>query len=473
MNPITLILRPSLVRRVSMTLLLASVLIWVVLMAYYYWQETSQRATNTRQSERGELLVAVLAKIDDVEQARHAALLYSALFNAPYQQAGLPEKFVLQLEDRQGQILHTSPAADKRHLKGVTGKVVENQFNGERYQVYRAESGPWVLLTGEPVPDPKWLLTRLSNNLTMSLFIAFPLLLLPIWFAVTRGMLPLKILSDRIASRGPDDLSPLEFDVKYAELLPLTSALDRLLNQLRTKLSREHGFVQDAAHELRTPMAVISAQAHVMVMADLPAERRQASKHLEDAIARASHLIKQLLDLASIDNEETHAAGPIDLCQLLRQALAETATMAMQRNIELGLEAPDALIAPIDRHAFLSIVQNLLTNAMHYGHNKLLNSGQVQVTLSVLDNIVSLSVADDGPGIAEAERQLVFERFYRVAGSDQPGSGLGLAIVAQAVAKLHGKVHLESGLNGLGCCFTVEIPLKVHRNCAHVLSQNY
>jgi two-component system sensor histidine kinase QseC len=463
MSPLQLLLRPSLVRRVSMTLLLASVLIWVVLMAYYYWQETGQRATNTRQGDRGELVVSVLAKIDEVEQVRNAASLYSALFNAPYQRAGLPENFLLQLEDRQGQVLFTSTAGSKRHLKGVPGRVVENEFNGERYHVYRAESGPWVVLMGEPAPDPGWLLARLSSNLTMSVIISFPLLLLPIWFAVTRGMRPLTQLSNRIAARGPDDLSPLEFDVEYAELLPLSAALDRLLNQLRTKLSREHGFVQDAAHELRTPMAVISTQAHVMMKAETLEERRQASTHLDAAITRASHLIKQLLDLARIENDETYTAERLDLCQLLRQALAETAPIAMERNIDLSLEAPDELTHQIDRNAFLSIVHNLLSNALHYGHNNEHNnehnSGEVHVELSVLDTVVMLSVADDGPGIAEAERALVFERFYRVAGADKSGSGLGLAIVAQAVARLHGAVRLESGLHGRGCRFIVELPL--------------
>ncbi|MFZ6798419.1 sensor histidine kinase [Undibacterium sp. Di24W] len=464
MNLLHLLLRPSLVRRVSMTLLLASLLIWVVLMAYYYWQETGQRATTTRQRERAELVVAVLAKIDDVEQVRNGAKLYSALFNAPYQRAGLPENFLLQLEDRQGQVLFSSAAGGKRLLKGVAGNVIENEFNGERYHVYRAESGAWVLLIGEPVTSPGWLLARLSSNLTMSMIISFPLLLLPIWFAVTRGMRPLKLLSNRIAARGPDDLSPLEFNVEYAELSPLAAALDRLLDQLRTKLSREHGFVQDAAHELRTPLAVISAQAHVMMKAETPEERKQAGTHLDAAITRASHLIKQLLDLARIENDEAHTTERLDLCQLLRQALAETVPIATEGNIDLSLEAPDELTRQIDRNAFLSIVHNLLSNALHYGHEKKLDAehqrGEVHVELILLNTVVMLSVADDGPGIAEAERALVFERFYRVAGSDKSGSGLGLAIVAQAVARLHGRVRIESGLHGRGCRFIVELPLQ-------------
>ena len=455
MNLFSFILRPSLVRRLSLTLLMASIVIWVVLMAYYYWQETAQVTTSAKQRERGELVMTVLAKIENAEQARTVATWYSTLFNAQYQRAALPEKFVLQLQNKQGQVLFASATASKFPFQGVAGEVKENEFSGERYQIYRSESGPWILLIGEPAPDRGWLLTRLSRNLTMSILISFPLLLIPIWFAVTRGMRPLQTLSNLIATRGPDDLSPLKLDVKYAELLPLTEALDRLLSQLRTKLSREHGFVQDAAHELRTPMAVISAQAHVMLKADDQRQRQEAAKNLDEAIARASHLIQQLLDLARIDQNETMGIETLDLCQILRQSMAEMAPLAIERQIELELEAPDELIQAIDKHTFLSIIHNLLSNALHYGNDR----GQVLVELKVTDNTMVLSVADDGPGIVDEKRALVFERFYRMAGTDKSGSGLGLAMVAQAVTRLHGNVRVETGLNARGCRFIVEIPL--------------
>jgi two-component system sensor histidine kinase QseC len=455
MNSLALMLRPSLVRRVSLTLLMASFVIWLVLMAYYYWQESGYRSTNAKQRERGELVMTVLSKIEDPDQARSVANWYSALFNAQYQRAGLPEKFVLQLQNKQAQVLFASASANKLHLQGVSAELTESELNGERYHVYRAESGPWILFIGEPAPDRGLLLARLSSNLTMSILISFPLLLLPIWFAVTRGMRPLQTVSNLIASRGPDDLSPLKLDMKYAELLPLTAALDRLLNQLRTKLSREHGFVQDAAHELRTPMAVISAQAHVMMKADEAKQRQEAARNLDEAINRASHLIQQLLDLARIDQHEAGAIESLDLCQIIRQAMAEIAPLAMERQIELGLEAPDKMHYQIDRHAFLSIFHNLLSNALRYSHDY----GQVLVELTRTENTLMLSVADDGPGIAEEERALVFERFYRVAGTDQSGSGLGLAIVAQAVTRLHGSVRVETGLNARGCRFVVELPI--------------
>lgn len=450
------ILRPSLVRRVSVTLLPTAILIWVVLLVFYYWQETGKIATSERQRERAEVVLSVLSRIDDPEQARSMAATYSTLSNATYQRMGMKESFLLQLEDRRGQQFFISPEAGKAILKGVNSAVVETVINGNRYRIYRSELGRWAVLLGEPITPQRGLLASLSNDLGVSVLISFPLVLLAVWLAVRRGLRPLQVLSKTIAERGADDLTPLGLDTKYVELQPLTSALDRLLSQLHMKVAREHHFVQDAAHELRTPMAVISAQAHVMAMANDIEQRREAGQHLSDAIARASHLIEQLLDLARIDATNTTAPTTFDVAQLLRQELVNLAPIAMARDIELSLDAPDELNCSLVQHAFLSIVQNLLTNAVRYGND----GGRVAVEISVIEGTLTLSVADDGPGIAEAERSLVFERFYRVAGTDTSGSGLGLAIVTQAVARLRGTVHLRSGLDGRGCCFTVTLPLQ-------------
>jgi signal transduction histidine kinase len=204
----------------------------------------------------------------------------------------------------------------------------------------------------------------------------------------------LRNLSNRIAAKGPDDLAALGFDPKYAELQALTTALDNLLAQLRHRLAREHGFVQDAAHELRTPLAVISAQAHVLVMAADGAQRVDAERRVDQAIARASHLVLQLLTLAQIDNQHAPAPAELDVTQLLRRELALLAPAANARDIELS--APDMLFHRLDAHAFLSIVHNLVNNALAYVPKQ----GQVRVELKAQRGGLSQSVSDDGPGIA-------------------------------------------------------------------------
>jgi two-component system sensor histidine kinase QseC len=455
MKTLSAFFRPTLVRRVVLALLAASVLIWLVLMAYYYWQESSQSAAAARQHQRGEAVLAVLSEINDATQARQAVALYSALFNSVYLRAGVPERFLIQLEDQTGQRLYLTPGSDDIGWSVHETDVVSQQLQGRQYQVYRGKSTLWMITLAEPVPAPAVLLARLSSNLTISVLISFPLLLLPVWYAVSRGLSPLRRLSDAIAARGPDDLQPLGLDMTYAELMPLTTALDRLFSQLRARISREHSFVQDAAHELRTPIAVIAAQAHVMRKTVDSEDRLEAAQYLDAAIARVSHLIDQLLDLARFDTASSTAATKQDVAQLLRQELVNVAVTAMARDIELSLEAPDQLTCVLDAQAWQSIVQNLLSNAVRYGRD----GGQVVVELVAQNGILTLSITDDGPGISPAEQSLVFERFYRVAGTDITGSGLGLAIVAQAVTRLGGKVRLEQGLQGRGCNFIVEIPV--------------
>lgn len=448
--------RPTLVRRVILTLLAASVLVWLVLMAFYYWQESGPQAADARQRQRGEAVLLVLSQIKDPAQAQQAVALYTALFDSLYQRAGLPERFLVELTDQQGQSLFSSRPAGTLTLSGKSGEVITGTLNGARYQLFRGETSDWKLLLGEPAAPAGLLLSRISSNLTISVLIAVPLFLLPVWFAVTRGLRPLRRLSAAIAARGPDDLTPLALEVTYAELTPLTNALERLFSQLRARIAREHGFVQDAAHELRTPIAVIAAQAHVMQRADDAKARQDAAAHLDAAIARMSHLIEQLLDLARIDASLVTVAPPLDVAQLLRQELANAAPAAMVRQIELSLEAPDQLSHQLDKQALLSIVQNLLSNALRY----IQDGGEVAVELSEHQGRLRLAVADNGPGIAPAEQALVFERFYRVAGTDVAGSGLGLAIVTEAVARLRGTVRLQQGLHGRGCSFIVEIPVR-------------
>jgi two-component system sensor histidine kinase QseC len=265
----------------------------------------------------------------------------------------------------------------------------------------------------------------------------------------------LQRLARLIAQRGRDDLQPVGFNARHRELKPLEQSLDHLFAQLRQKVERERAFVQDAAHEIRTPLAVITAQAHVMARSPIEEERMHAQAHLEQAIARTSHLAQQLLDLAALDDAQRPAPRDLDVAQWLRGALAQAAPQAMERQIELSLDAPDTLPARLDQPAFESIAHNLIDNAVRYTPN----GGNVAVALWREGTALHLSVQDDGPGIVATEQTHVFERFYRGLGHAANGSGLGLAIVRQAVLRMGGQVQIGAGLNGRGVGFFVSIPL--------------
>jgi signal transduction histidine kinase len=447
--------RPTLVRRVFLALLVAFFLVWVVLLGRDFLEAKDAVAFDAKIRAVGDNLLASIAPLDSNAYAGAVVASNAALINETYRGNRLPDVLV-ELRDAGGARAYVSPQAERAGLQGPPGSFTDGRVSGQPYRLYHGRHGRWSLTVAAPKLSTWSMFRLMGGSLTLDMLIAFPLVLVPVWIAVRRGLQPLRTLSDRIAARGPDDLSPLGVAPRHAELQPLAGALDRLLDQLRHRLARERGFVQDAAHELRTPLAVMSAQAHVLVMATDPDERAQAGNRMLHAMARASHMIEQLLAMANIDDGKPAAPGEVDVAELVRTELALLAPVALARHIDLVLDAPDTLRWRLDLHAFQAILHNLVNNAIAY----IPAHGRIHVGLRCDGAELALAVADDGPGIPPGERALVFERFYRGAGHDMPGAGLGLAIVREAAARLGGSIGLAEGIDAKGCRFVVTIPME-------------
>nr|WP_282597142.1 HAMP domain-containing sensor histidine kinase [Rhizobacter sp. SG703] len=217
--------------------------------------------------------------------------------------------------------------------------------------------------------------------------------------------------------------------------------------------AREKAFVHDAAHEMRTPLAVIGAQAHVLQTSEGPA-RHEAARRLQAAMERASHLAHQLLRLAQADATALAPREPVDVMNLARDTLAGMTELATELGSELSLGGPDNAVLATDPRALRSMLGNLVDNALRYGGRGVL----VDVSIDVQPARWQLRVVDDGPGIPAAHREQVFERFWRGRSQDERGAGLGLAIVREAARSLGGDVDLQVGPGGRGCSFTVDLP---------------
>ena len=449
-------LQPSLTRRVVGSLLLAVALVGVVLLAQNYL-EFRREFSPGPDSALVKAVQVVGASLEPITASHDAVVVLQTIqrqSDMARKQNRLEGILLIELVSKAGERIYATPELGHTTLDAPSTGQREQLINGRHFRVTQAAAGPWRLRFGEPRLSDTSALSLLGSDLLPSLLIAIPVVLFPVWLAVRRGLSPLRQLSARLAQRHADDLSPLSVDMKYAELKPVVATINELLATLRGKVQRERAFVQDAAHELRTPMAVISAQAHVLARAASEAERYQAEGALESAIARASHLARQLLALASLDDASGAPRQRIDLSHLLQTMLAQAMPLAQQRSIELSLDAPDSLSLEADTTALQSIVMNLLDNALRYGRE----GGQLAVTLQDQSDHITLTVADDGPGIPEAERARIFDRFVRGTAQDAPGTGLGLAIVKQAVQRLRGSVQIETGLHGRGVAFVVRIP---------------
>lgn len=289
------------------------------------------------------------------------------------------------------------------------------------------------------------------------LLYGLPLLVLPLWLLFRLGFAPLRRMGALISQRSAQDLTPLP-PTPYKELEPLVNAVNSLMWRLQQRMDREHEFLMDAAHELKTPLAVVQLGAEALDQGDTQA-REEARERLRLGVQRATHTVHQLLALArsgadSLDLSKSHH----DLVDLVRERIALSSGLAVQRRIELELVAPEHLEMWLNRESMGSLVDNLVDNAIKYSPD----GAHVTVSLDATDDdeaaAILLRVSDQGPGIPPALRERVFERFVRLDGSRCHGSGLGLTIVERAAGQHGATVQLLDGPGGVGTTVEVRFP---------------
>jgi signal transduction histidine kinase len=279
-------------------------------------------------------------------------------------------------------------------------------------------------------------------------------------YGVGRGLLPLERLRVEVERRSDRDLSSLEARRVPREVRPLVDAINALLRRLDSALSAHRRFVANAAHQLRTPLAGLIAQAELALRETETAALRRSLEQLQESAERAARLVSQLLSLARL---EPRSGRPLqverlDLNELARNTTARWVPAALARGIDLGFEGSDSAAKILgDRLLLEELLSNLLDNAVRYTPSK----GEVTVRVECASTRIVLSVEDNGPGIPEHERGRVVERFHRGSTALQTtGSGLGLAIVHE-IADTHGaEMRIDSGANGRGTRVSVSFPAK-------------
>jgi two-component system sensor histidine kinase QseC len=277
------------------------------------------------------------------------------------------------------------------------------------------------------------------------LLLALPALGVLLWLAIRGGLRPLLALRGEVAQRAPDNLVPIDGGHAPREVLPLIDQLNRLFQRIRQSLERERRFTADAAHELRTPVAAVKAQAQVARIAAGDDARNHALDQVVSGADRAGRLVDQLLTLARLDAVDAGRLAPHSLRPLAAQVLAEVAPDAVGRGVQVELaDGPDARVR-CEPGLVAVLLRNLLDNAVKHAGTR-----RVRVAVEVSKERVVLSVSDEGSGILPHEREKVLQRFYRLQPAGEGGSGLGLSIVAR-IAELHGaKLTLGAGEGGKG-----------------------
>jgi two-component system OmpR family sensor kinase len=269
-------------------------------------------------------------------------------------------------------------------------------------------------------------------------------LLLIVHLLLRRGFVPLAGLARKLDDIDGGRQVALGTDGVPSEVLPLVRAINRLLARLGLALAQQRRMVADAAHELRTPVAVTRVQADNLAHAGLDSEGRARLDVLQRGLARTSELIDKLLSLARIQGRAAPVREPFSLDQVVRSAIEETLHLAELRGVDLGclqLETVELVGDPALAHA---LARNAIDNAVRYTPR----GGTVDVSVTSADGQAVFTVEDTGPGIPADQRARVFEPFFRLLGSQQSGSGLGLAIVENAARALGGELQLAERSDG-------------------------
>ncbi|MBV2131520.1 sensor histidine kinase N-terminal domain-containing protein [Pseudomonas sp. MAP12] len=336
------------------------------------------------------------------------------------------------------------------------------------YHTLHVGENYWRVFLRQDVVDRHWILVaeredvrgELVGSITLrSLLpdlIGLPLLALLVWSAIGLGLRPLEQVVRLIKARDAENLAPLTLAPLPQELEPMVAALNRLLQQVTSVLEREKRFLADAAHELRTPLAVLRIHAQNALEAPEAADRAAALQQLKGGVDRATRVVTQMLTLARLAPDALQVAmAELDLARYVREELAELIPLALEREQELVLDYDETadyrLVA--DAPSLGTLLQNLVGNAVQYTPL----GGQIAVRLLAETPRVGLRIADSGPGVPAEQREQLFRRFYR-QGAGQ-GAGLGLSIV-QRIVELHGgEILLDKAALG-GLEVTVWLPRK-------------
>ncbi|MEY3135469.1 MAG: Sensor protein QseC [Pseudomonadota bacterium] len=370
------------------------------------------------------------------------------------------------------------PQPQEEELVNFEVKIRDDEMRGLEVRV----AYTWVQLTSEKSPNRTGpvlvqvaetrekrsvLATEIIKGVMLPQFAILPLAVLLVWLALVRGIKPLSELEERIRARKSDDLSPLDEKAVPLEVAPLVSSVNDLLRRLKDSIGTQKRFLADAAHQLKTPLAGLRMQADLAQRKDAGEdELKHSLKQIGRASVQATHTVNQLLSLARAEVGGAIDFQTCDMEALISEVLNNSLPHAMDKGIDLGYDGVDSE----KKRKFLKLqgnptllkemIRNLVDNAIHYTPSTPERMGIITVRLLVdpYSQALAVQVEDNGPGIPAAERERVFEPFYRALGSNVDGSGLGLPIVRE-IAQRHGaSVTVEVAHPGQalpGACFTI------------------
>ncbi len=367
--------------------------------------------------------------------------------------------------------LPAPPAEEKIVLDEI--RLREDEIDGANIKVAYTwikldlpDAQPALVQVAETMEKRSVLATEIVKGVMLPQFVILPMAVLLVWLALVQAIKPLNQLEERIRARKPDDLSPIDAQAVPLEVAPLVYSVNDLLMRLKDSISTQKRFLADAAHQLKTPLAGLRMQADLAQREGASAEELKHSlRQIGRASIRATHTVNQLLALARAESNGAVMPRTVcDLAELTMSVVRDCVPRAIEKQIDLGYEGTQ----PGDRGGQLAgnptlikeLIRNLVDNALNYTPSKPGQPGVItaRVLADPFNKTLVLQVEDSGPGVPLAERDLIFQPFYRALGTEADGSGLGLPIVIEIAHQHNATVSMDDTHPGQvppGACFSV------------------
>jgi signal transduction histidine kinase len=323
-------------------------------------------------------------------------------------------------------------------------------IDGEDFRVFSMEgnSGEMVIQVAECLDERESSIGLVSLYFFGFLLVPFILIFILASWMLKRSLLAIESSAAQLSRRSPIDLTPVHVESPPIEIVPIISSINHLFERINLSMSLERGFTAIAAHELRTPLAGLRAQAQIAATAESPKELADSLAAVMLSVDRASRLIDQLLDLARIEsmmNEAERLRTWVDVHAVYNSLMLDFASKASNRRLRLDPRFAEPFIQGMELGIVL-LMRNLLANAISHSPD----GGTIQISTHRDLDSVTLTIDDAGPGIAPESRQRVFERFYRLNKAHGDGVGLGMSIVQSVVEAHRAMIRLlESPAGGL------------------------
>jgi two-component system sensor histidine kinase QseC len=414
-------------------------LVWLAttVITYFDAREEFDEVLDAHLAQATSLLVIQASHDLDELETEHAPLLHK-----------YARRVAFQVWEH-GKILRLHSAnAPQLALSNVEQGFSDSTIDGHKWRVFSTwdEDEENLIHVAEHAEVRDELAQDIASNLLRPLWFALPLLALLLWMAVARGLKPLITLTNEVETREPNNLAPLNATTSPREVTPLIERLNKLFIRIETSIQNERRFTADAAHELRTPVAAIKAQAQVARAANNEEERNHALDNAILGCNRAAHLISQLLTLNRVDTLDNASTEPCSLNTIAAETIAQLAPAALGKGVNIELLADEETNIRGNLELLRVLIRNLLDNAIK--HNPL--GTTVQLIISKDLGKIMMTVSDNGPGLSDEERAKVLQRFYRPSGTQAGGSGLGLSIVKRIVEVHHATLQILPRTEGQG-----------------------